>query len=71
MKQKIVLYSTGCPKCTVLKKKLDKKGIAYSENSSVDEMVKLDITTVPVLSVDGERMDFSNAIKWVNERGLQ
>ena len=26
----INLYSTGCPKCTVLKKKLDSKNIKYN-----------------------------------------
>lgn len=32
----ITLYSTGCPKCKVLKKKLEEKGIKYTENNSVD-----------------------------------
>ena len=28
----VVLYSTGCPKCKVLKKKLDAKDIKYTLN---------------------------------------
>lgn len=64
---KIVLYSTGCPKCSVLKKKLEAKGIEYTENNQVDEMVELGISHVPVLSVDGELMSFVDANKWVNE----
>ena len=63
---KIVLYSTGCPKCKVLKSKLDSKGIEYTENSSVEEMTKLGIAQVPVLSVDGDLMDFKEAVSWVN-----
>lgn len=64
----IILYSTGCPKCSVIKKKLDAKGIEYAENSAVDTMVALGISQVPVLSVDGELLSFVEANQWVNER---
>ena len=30
---KIILYSTGCPSCNVLKKKLAAKGIQFEENN--------------------------------------
>lgn len=65
----VVLYSTGCPKCGVLKKKLDERGIQYQENSTVEEMLKLGITSVPVLSIDGKMMDFACAVKWINDQG--
>lgn len=64
----IVLYSTGCPRCGVLKKKLEQKGVDYQENNSVDEMLSLGITQVPVLSVDGTLYDFSAANEWVNQQ---
>lgn len=64
----VVLYSTGCPKCTVLKKKLDNKGIEYTENSSVEEMLSLNITLVPVLKVGDSMMDFVQANTWINEQ---
>lgn len=63
---KIILYSTGCPKCKVLKHKLEEKGIAYTENNAVDEMLSLGIAQVPVLSVDGELLDFKLAVEWTN-----
>lgn len=63
-----MLYSTGCPRCNVLKKKLAEKGIGYTENNSVDEMLSIGIVEVPVLSVDGKLLDFSEAVKWVNDR---
>lgn len=63
-----MLYSTGCPRCNVLKKKLAEKGIDYTENNSVDEMMSMGIMEVPVLSVDGKLLDFSEAVKWVNEK---
>lgn len=62
----VVLYSTGCPKCEVLKKKLAAKGINYTENSSVDEMLALGITQVPVLKIDDKLMSFAEANSWVN-----
>ena len=36
-----ILYSTGCPKCKVLKQKMDAVGFTYQENNSVDEMLAL------------------------------
>lgn len=64
----IILYSTHCPRCTVLEAKLKQKNIEYQEINNVDEMLKIGIQTVPQLKVDGELMDFSKAIKWVNMR---
>ena len=64
----IVLYSTGCPKCTVLEKKLTDKGVSYAINRDVDEMINIGIESIPVLKVDGELLNFADAIKWVNEQ---
>ena len=63
----IILYSTGCPKCKVLKSKLKEKCIEFVENNSVEEMTELGITQVPVLSVCGALLDFKKAVTWVNE----
>ncbi len=62
------MYSTGCPKCNVLKSKLDEKGVQFVVNSSTDEMVKLGITQVPMLKVDGELFGFKEAVEWVNRQ---
>jgi hypothetical protein len=51
----------------VLRHKLEEKGIAYTENNTVDEMLSLGIVQVPVLSVDGELLDFQTANQWVNQ----
>ena len=65
----LVLYSTGCPKCGILKKKLDERGMQYQENTAVEEMLSLAITSVPGVCVDGQMMDFANAVKWINNQG--
>lgn len=63
----VILYSTGCPKCNVLKKKLAAKNIVYSEVNDVKQMASLGIDAVPVLSVDGKLLNFQDAAAWVNE----
>ena len=62
----IILYSTDCPKCNVIKKKLSQKNVEFTENNDVDEMLSLGIRSAPYLSVDGKLMDFGAANKWLN-----
>ena len=65
----ITVYTTQtCPKCKILKKKLQEKGIEYQEFNDEDEMQRMGILSVPVMDVDGEQLDFPAAIKYVNER---
>ena len=64
----IILHSTDCPLCKVLKKKLDSKKIIYETNNDVNIMLKLGIVNVPVLEVDGKLLGFQEANKWINER---
>lgn len=67
MNEKIILYSTGCPKCTVLRKKLEEKNILYYLVTDADEMLGLGFTTVPRLRVGDKLMDFAEAVRWVNQ----
>ena len=62
----IVFYSTGCPRCKVLKRKLEESGITYVENNSVDEMLSLGIRQVPVLKVEDVMMNYTEALKWAD-----
>ena len=62
----VTLFSTGCPKCNVLKQKLDTKGVQYDISSDVDKIMELGFMAAPILDVDGNYMEFSEAIKWVN-----
>ena len=65
----ITIFTTEtCPKCRILKKKLEDKGIEYTEVTDEEKLRQMDILSVPVMTVDGERMDFAEAIKYVNER---
>ena len=65
----IKFYSNDCPKCRVLKTKLDDKSIQYEKIDNIDLMLKKNIETLPVLELeDGAIMDFSSAIKWINQQ---
>ena len=61
-----ILYSTGCPRCNILKKKLDAKNIPFSEFTDKEQMIAMGFDDVPVLSVDDKLMDFAAANEWVN-----
>lgn len=67
---KVIVYSTPiCPKCKILKTKLDRKGIDYIEEHSIEKMQELGIDVVPCLQIgEGPLMNFSEANKWVNEQ---
>lgn len=64
----VVLYTTGCPRCKILKKKLDEAGIEYTENNNIDEMLSLGISEVPVLKVNGEFLNYNSSIEWLSNR---
>ena len=61
----IKLYSTGCPKCKILIKKLDEKNIKYEECNDTVIMKAKGIQFLPVLEVDGILLDFKQATEWV------
>lgn len=62
----VILYSTNCPRCKILKSKLDDKKVIYSIVNDVDKMLSMGMAVVPVLEVDGVRMNFKEAINWIN-----
>lgn len=63
---KVILYSTGCPKCNVLNAKLNSKNIEFEVINDMDIMLEKGFMQAPMLEVDEKVMDFSAAIKWIN-----
>ena len=64
----VILYSNGCPRCKVLKQKLDAKSISYIEEGSLEKMIAIGIKQVPMLDVGGNLLDFGKANDWVNNQ---
>lgn len=63
---RVVLYTTHCPKCSVLQKKLQAKKITFDIVDDVNEIQKKGFTSMPVLQVGDNKFDFYNAVKFVN-----
>lgn len=67
MSSNIKLYSNGCPKCKVIKSKLESKNIVFEETDDTQRIILEGYKTFPVLEVDGRFMDFVSANNWVNQ----
>ena len=67
-KTDLVLFSTGCPKCIILKKKLDSKNIEYTTTDNLEPLIQNGIMSLPVLYQRSEDkyMTFAEAAAFVN-----
>lgn len=66
----IKLFSTNCPKCKVIEKKLNAKELEYDTITDLDTILKFgeehNIRSAPILQVDDKVMDFSEANRWLS-----
>ena len=63
---KITLYTTHCPKCKILAKKMDDKNIQYEVCDDVNIMQTKGIKSVPVLEVEENKMNYYDSVKYIN-----
>lgn len=61
-----ILYSTGCPKCKVIMKKLEQAHINYEECNDSNIMRKKGISSIPVLEIEGKLYNFKDAVNYIN-----
>lgn len=64
----VILYTTHCPKCKVLEKKLQSKKIQYEEVTNTNIMISKGFHETPMLEVNGNIMNFKMANTWINEQ---
>lgn len=62
----IKFYSTHCPKCNVLKQKMQKKNVSFVEINDIDIIISKGFSSVPMLEVDDKVMGFVEANNFVN-----
>lgn len=66
----MTLYTTNCPKCIVLEKKLNNKNIDYKKVEDIEKILEIaneqGINSAPILEIDGKFLDFSNANTYIN-----
>ena len=65
---RIILYSTGCPLCDKLKAKLRLANIQFEIDINIDKMEELGFDFLPVLEVDGQYLEYGDAIRWIKEQ---
>lgn len=61
----IILYTTHCPKCKVLETKLRQKNISYQECEDIEKMKEMGFKSTPVLSVDNNIYQFTDALNFL------
>ena len=65
------LYTTHCPKCRVIERKLEAKGIEYEEVTDIDKIIEvastIGVNSAPLLETDdGKVLDFMEANRLLN-----
>ncbi|MFA6728177.1 MAG: hypothetical protein WCS17_08190 [Prevotella sp.] len=68
MEDKIVLYSTGCPRCRMIEKKLDGAGVRYIRVEDIHLMIVKGMMSAPMLEVNEEIMNYEQASEWIENR---
>lgn len=64
----IILYSTNCPKCNVLKQKLQNLNINFQISENIKELIQRGFREAPILKIDNQYLKFSEAIQWIKEK---
>ena len=64
----MILYTQGCVKCDVLKKKLEQKDLSFTiESNNFQKIIDAGIDFMPELELDdGKLLQFNEAIAYVN-----
>ncbi len=62
----VIFYSNGCPKCNVLKEKLELKNVEFTQSENLEELKSMGFMSLPILKVGNKYLEFLDAVKWVN-----
>ena len=65
----VKLYSTDCPKCKILEKKLAAKNIPFFKvtgSVAIETIKKAGYMEAPILCLNDQFLPFAQAVKWVN-----
>lgn len=66
MGERVILYEHGCPRCKVLKTKLNQKGIQYETINDIEAMKAKGFNEAPKLEINGVIYGFKEAVDWIN-----
>ena len=72
MEDSIKVYSLpSCGMCKMLKRELDNNSIVYTVCEDTEELGRLNIKNVPVLSINGEHFSFKDALRKIKQGELK
>lgn len=64
--EKLLLYgSPGCPRCAVLRKKMEMLGIEFEETHDIDKLIELGFQQLPILCNGKDYMPFKEALDYI------
>ena len=62
----IKLYTNHCRKCEILTAKLTEKNVLFEVEDNEETLKDLGLDFMPVLEVDGKRLEYLDAVNYVN-----
>lgn len=62
----VTLFSTNCPRCKVLERKLMAAGIKYTVSYDIQEVIDAGFKSAPILKVDNKYYNFKEGVDWIN-----
>ncbi len=65
---RVILYSNHCPCCEVLESRLKAASISHETVTDTTQMLAMGMTRLPMLSVDGDMLNYPAALAWLRER---
>ena len=63
--ENVILYTTNCPRCTILVDKLKEKNVRYTEFTDKNKMLEMGMDMMPVLQIGNKQYGFKEAMKIV------
>ena len=65
----MIVYTTNCPKCMLLEKKLKEKNIKFEKESDIETIMlkaeKFNLNSVPFIEVDKDVLPFEEAMEYI------
>lgn len=65
----VIFYTIDCPKCEILKNKLDAANINYTTCKDTSIMLDKGMNHLPCLEVDNKLYNFKEAVSFINSLG--
>ena len=67
--ERLVLLSTGCPRCRMLETRLKREGFSFDVVDDEEKIREMGFMEVPILQCDDRFMNFKEAIDWMSGEG--